>query len=310
MFILEGLEGRKMKKIVFAVMFLFLFMKPAYADEVNISYVRLNGIYYNQVINGVLESNHVTSFHLGGRIAYCIEPGAEIKTNTYTETDWSLVNLSEEVRDYIEKVGYYGYEYPGHQTDRYYIAAQELIWKIVRPDIEVSWTTGINKSGSVIDVSKEKEEIESLVNSHSLEPSFISNDVSGFLGDEIILYDDNKVLEDYEISEGKCHEVVRDGNTLKIKLNGESACDEVITLTRKHYDNMPLIVYYRSGSQSLAALRISNEKEVSFKISSKEKPLEEEIVEVPDTGVGLNIFCSLSMIISGIWMIIYAITIS
>lgn len=299
-----------MKKVVFAVMFLFLFMKPAYADEVNISYVRLNGIYYNQVINGVLESNHVTSFHLGGRIAYCIEPGAEIKTNTYTETDWSLVNLSEEVRDYIEKVGYYGYEYPGHQTDRYYIAAQELIWKIVRPDIEVSWTTGINKSGSVIDVSKEKEEIESLVNSHSLEPSFISNDVSGFLGDEIILYDDNKVLEDYEISEGKCHEVVRDGNTLKIKLNGESACDEVITLTRKHYDNMPLIVYYRSGSQSLAALRISNEKEVSFKISSKEKPLEEEIVEVPDTGVGLNIFCSLSMIISGIWMIIYAITIS
>ena len=299
-----------MKKVVFAVMFLFLFMKPAYADEVNISYVRLNGIYYNQVINGVLESNHVTSFHLGGRIAYCIEPGAEIKTNTYTETDWSLVNLSEEVRDYIEKVGYYGYEYPGHQTDRYYIAAQELIWKIVRPDIEVSWTTGINKSGSVIDVSKEKEEIESLVNSHSLEPSFISNDVSGFLGDEIILYDDNKVLEDYDISEGKCHEVVRDGNTLKIKLNGESACDEVITLTRKHYDNMPLIVYYRSGSQSLAALRISNEKEVSFKISSKEKPLEEEIVEVPDTGVGLNIFCSLSMIISGIWMIIYAITIS
>ena len=82
-----------MKKVVFAVMFLFLFMKPAMASELNISYVRLNGIYYNQVINGALDSNHVTSFHLGGRIAYCIEPGLEIKTNTYTETDWSSVSL-------------------------------------------------------------------------------------------------------------------------------------------------------------------------------------------------------------------------
>lgn len=310
MFILEGLEGRKMKKLVFAVMFLFLFMKPAYANEVSISFVRLNGIYYNQVINGVLNSNHVTSFHLGGRIAYCIEPGAEIKTNTYTETDWSSISLSEEIRDYIEKVGYYGYEYPGHQTDRYYIAAQELIWKAVRPDIEVSWTTGVNKSGSVIDVSAEKKEIESLVRSRSLIPSFAFNDISGFLGDEIILTDENNVLSDYDISDSKYHEIIHEGNTLKIRLNQEKVDDEEIILTRKNYDNMPLVVYYRRGSQSLAALRISNEKELSFKISNKEKPIEEEIVEVPDTGIGFNFFGSISMILSGAFMVIYAIKIS
>lgn len=310
MFILEGLEGRKMKKLVFAVMFLFLFMKPAYANEVSISFVRLNGIYYNQVINGVLNSNHVTSFHLGGRIAYCIEPGAEIKTNTYTETDWSSISLSEEIRDYIEKVGYYGYDYPGHQTDRYYIAAQELIWKAVRPDIEVSWTTGVNKSGSVIDVSAEKKEIESLVRSRSLIPSFAFNDISGFLGDEIILTDENNVLSDYDISDSKYHEIIHEGNTLKIRLNQEKVDDEEIILTRKNYDNMPLVVYYRRGSQSLAALRISNEKELSFKISNKEKPIEEEIVEVPDTGIGFNFFGSISMILSGAFMVIYAIKIS
>lgn len=299
-----------MKKLVFAVMFLFLFMKPAYANEVSISFVRLNGIYYNQVINGVLNSNHVTSFHLGGRIAYCIEPGAEIKTNTYTETDWSSISLSEEIRDYIEKVGYYGYEYPGHQTDRYYIAAQELIWKAVRPDIEVSWTTGVNKSGSVIDVSAEKKEIESLVMSRSLIPSFAFNDISGFLGDEIILTDENNVLSDYDISDSKYHEIIHEGNTLKIRLNQEKVDDEEIILTRKNYDNMPLVVYYRRGSQSLAALRISNEKELSFKISNKEKPIEEEIVEVPDTGIGFNFFGSISMILSGAFMVIYAIKVS
>ena len=73
---------------------------------------------------------------------------------------------------------------------------------------------------------------------------------------------------------------------------------------------MPLVVYYRRGSQSLAALRISNEKEVSFKISNKEKPIEEEIVEVPDTGIGFNIFGSVGMMLSGVWMIFYALKIS
>ena len=299
-----------MKKVVFAVMFLFLFMKPAYASEVNISYYRLTGIYYNQVINGNLESNHTTSFHLGGRIAYCIEPGVQINTNTYTETDWSSIDLSEDVRDYIEKVGYYGYEYPGHQTDRYYIAAQELIWKAVRPDVEVSWTTGINKTGDVIDISQEKNEIEALVRGHSLVPSFSLNDVSGYLGEEIILNDENNVLDYYDISDSKYHEITRDGNSLKIKLNNEKVDDEDIILTRKHYDSMPLIVYYRRNSQSLAALRISNDKEVSFKIINKEKPIIEQVIEVPDTGIGFNIIGSVCMILSGIGMIIGAIKIS
>ena len=228
-------------------------------------------------------------------------------TKAATASVFKIKDLIFMVNDFIS---YYGYDYPGHRTDNYYMAAQELIWKIVRPDIEVSWTTGVNKSGSVIDVSKEKEEIESLVRSHSLIPSFAFNDISGFLGDEIVLTDENNVLNDYDISDSKYHEIIREGNTIKIKLNDEKVDDEVITLTRKHYDNMPLIVYYRRGSQSLAALRISNEKEASFKISNKEKPTEEEIVEVPDTGIGFNIFGSISMILTGIWMIVYAIKIS
>lgn len=299
-----------MKKLIFAVMFLFLFLKPASASDVNISFVRLNGIYYNQVVDGVLKSNHVTSFHLGGRMAYCLDPGVDINTNTYMETDWSSLNLSNDLKDYIEKVGYYGYEYPGHQNDLYYIAAQELIWKSVRPDVEVSWTSGINKTGNVIDVSKEKAEIESLVNSHSLLPSFSFSDVSGNLGEEITLIDQNGVLKDYDISLSKYHEINIDGNTIKIKLNDKKVDDEIISLTRKHYDNMPLIVYYRKNSQSLAALRISNEKETSFKIINKEEPIIEEVVSVPNTGVYTNISGCILIIILGIGMIGYAIKIN
>ena len=299
-----------MKKVIFTVMFLFLFMKPALADEVNISYTRLDGIYYNQIIDGSLDSNHVTSFHLGGRIAYCIEPGLDINTKTYTETDFSVLNLSDDIKDYIEKVGYYGYEYPGHQTDLYYIAAQELIWKAVRPDMEVSWTSGINKSGNIIDVSREKNEIESLVNSHSLIPSFSFEEFSGYLSDEIILNDINGVLDNYDISESKFHTIIKEGNTLKIKLSDNKTDDEIITLKRKHYDSMPLIVYYKKDSQTLAALRITNEKDVSFKIISKEKPIIEEVVDVPNTGVNGDVAGCVLLIVLGIGMIVCAIEIS
>ena len=57
-----------MKKVVFAVMFLFLFMKPAYADEVNISYVRLNGIYYNPLAFYDLSSVPMLTSSSGGSV--------------------------------------------------------------------------------------------------------------------------------------------------------------------------------------------------------------------------------------------------
>lgn len=292
-----------MKRIFYAVLVLTLFYvgKPVLAEESRITYNNLPGIVYNQTIDGELKSNNVTLFQVQDRIAYCIEPGVAINEKLYDYYyDWSISNTSDELKERIEKIGYYGYEYPGHQTEYYYIAAQELIWKEVRPDIEVKWTTEKNLGGLVIDVSKEKEEIMRLVDSHSLVPSFSFEEVGGYVGDDIVLTDTNNVLDNYEVSESKYHKITREGNSLRIKLNENVVGEEVITLTRKYYDNAPLLIYSRGNSQKLAALRITMDNTISFKISNKEKP---EIVSVPNTGIGFDVSQNVSIIISGFGLV-------
>lgn len=299
-----------MKKFIYAVIFLSLFVlpKPIYAEETKITYNKLQGIAYNQKINGELKSNIVTFFQMKDRIAYCIEPGVAIDEKLYDiYTDWNITNMSDELKEYIEKVGYYGYEYPGHNTNYYYIAAQELIWKAVRPDIDVIWTTEKNLGGAVIDITKEKKEILNLVNNHFLVPSFSSQKIVDFVGKEIILKDENNVLDYYDISTSKNHVIIKEGNTLKIKLNENKVDDEKIIMTRKYYDKAPLLVYSRGDSQKLAALRITMDKEASFTVSNKEEP--DEIIEVPNTGVGVDLGESLFMILIGLGMVVGAIKI-
>ena len=274
-----------MKKLFTFLLFLSICLTSHYnvqaLDSAKITYHRLDNIVYNRKIGNNFKTNYVTMFKLNDRIAYCVEPGVEITESYYDiYTDWSKVNFSDELKEYIEKLGYYGYEYPGHQTSRYYIAAQELIWKAVKPETEVVWTTGKNYTGEVIDVSKEKEEILSLVQKHDLKPSFSEKSFKAVVGNKIVLEDENNVLDDYEISSSEYHDVVKKGNTITITLNSEVVPEETLTLTRKHYDDAPLLVYSKANSQTLSALRITTDKETYIKISNEEAP---EVVEVPNT---------------------------
>ena len=288
-----------MKKYLFALFLSFIFTINVSASEANISYQRLDGIYFNITVDGRFQSNHVTSFHLDDRIAYCIEPGTAINTKVYdVGVDWSLISFSDEVKEYIEKVGYYGYEYPGHQTDYFYIAAQELIWKAIKPDMEVVWSSGPDKGGNIIDVTNEKKEIENLVNMHSILPSFAFQNFSGYLGDEVTIEDYNGVLDYYDISSSIHHDIVRDGNTLRIKLSDSIVPLETIKLTRRYYDDAPLLVYSKGDSQKLAALRITLDKSASFTIENEEKPIENEVIEVPNTGVSFNIFSFMGLVLN------------
>ncbi len=282
---MKGQERRYMKKLFTFLLFLSICLTSHYnvqaLDSAKITYHRLDNIVYNRKIGNNFKTNYVTMFKLNDRIAYCVEPGVEITESYYDiYTDWSKVNFSDELKEYIEKLGYYGYEYPGHQTSRYYIAAQELIWKAVKPETEVVWTTGKNYTGEVIDVSKEKEEILSLVQKHNLKPSFSEKSFKAVVGNKIVLEDENNVLDDYEISSSEYHDVVKEGNTITITLNSEVVPEETLTLTRKHYDDAPLLVYSKANSQTLSALRITTDKETYIKISNEEAP---EVVEVPNT---------------------------
>lgn len=270
---------KKLSLIVLSVC-MFIFSIGGVSAE-NISYKKLQNIYYNLTVDGKTQSNHVTAFILGNRLAYCIEPGKEITTKTYdTYKDWSKTNLTKEIRDYIEKIGYYGYEYPGHRTDKYYIATQELIWKAIKP-IDIKWTTGQNNTGTTINIEKEKNEILKLVEEHDIKPSFINQIITGKVNETKEIEDTNEVLNNYEIETPNNNIKIED-NKLKITFNNEETNLEEITLTKKTYDTNTLLVYVKEGSQQLAALRLSNKEEVKFQLQTLKEP-EKEIVKVPST---------------------------
>ena len=208
-----------------------------------------------------------------------------VRTSTYnSQSSWQNTNFNEETQKYLEKVGYYGYEYKNHQTSRYYIATQELIWKAIK-NVDIYWTTGPNRSGSAIDVSAEKNEILALINKHDTVPSFVNETIAGEKGSTQIIEDTNEVLNNYDLSKSIYHKVIKQDNNLIVNYSNDIK-EEKLTLTRKNNNyNDLLLIYTMPGSQALASLRISAPETYTFNLKSleKEEP-KKEIVKVPSTG--------------------------
>ena len=273
-----------MRKTLILLIGIILLGFSSPVEAATISYKKLDNIYFNLNVNGVHSSNYVTMFYLDNRLAYCIEPGAEINTREYdSNTNWANTNIDIDTQKEIEKIGYYGYEYTNHQTPKFYIATQELIWQKLK-NVEIYFTTGPNGSGTIIDTSKEKQEILDLISKHEKTPSFANSIITKKKGETLVLEDQNKVLNDFSLSESKFHKVNKEDNKLNITFS-DSINEETLILTRNNYYNDLLLVYTKPGSQSLASLRISNSDEYFLTLKSEDIPVpQKEIVKVPSTG--------------------------
>ena len=94
-------------------------------------------------------------------------------------------NLSKEDIDYIKLAAYYGYNYPGHESDNYYLATQDIIWKRLS-NVSVKYIRNMNPN-NYIDVSKEKEDILLLMSKHNIKPSFYGSEINIIRGREYVL---------------------------------------------------------------------------------------------------------------------------
>ena len=223
-----------MKKFI---LFLVLFFMCDVVYAAHLDLVPISGVYSSQhnMSNGSYFSSNQKKYYMDGRIVYCVEPGAPIYTNDYSVSDMSFSNLSQSVIDKISLIGHFGYDYPGHNSDRYFMAAQELIWESVGNN-EVHFTTGINSTGDMVNIDYEKNEIMSLVNRYYIKPSFDGELISGIYNDEFVLIDSNNVLSNYEV---KSDNAYIDGNKLVINFN-KLGSDSVL-LSRKKYDDLSMI---------------------------------------------------------------------
>lgn len=208
-------------------------------------------------------------------LVYCLEPGVNLSASQYEElNDWEYqkVHLSEEQKNKIVKIAYYGYGYENHQDFNYYYAAQLLIWKNIIPNNwQIYYTNHLG--GEQIELfQNETAEILKLMEEDEILPTFANLTFHYNQNETLKLTDENKVLSKFEPIE-KIDFLNIEENMLKI--NSKKA--ETITFQKKYQGN-PVKFYLREDGQNIMRKGIPGLKE--FKIHLKPYHLRLEIEKV------------------------------
>ena len=207
-------------------------------------------------------SERYMTFEMDGIIAYCIEPGVGVKSYDYKEM--TEVPFSKETLEKIKLYAYYGYTYKNHNTLKYRMATQALIWE----EISNQTTTFYTKQygyGDYINIDEERKNIKELVDKHTIKPSFQNTKIKEFKGTKIELTDTNNVLSEFEVSKGNA---IIENNKLII----EVLENDKITLTRKKYDNKISIFYEgkETKTQGMAILSLDELDEINIDVEKIE----------------------------------------
>ena len=254
-----------MKKIMmlFLVLMFIFSTKDVFAqDQYNLVIEKPTGIYFTRKINNSRDeySQQFFVYIIGGKYAYCIEPGVLITTRNYTEGDFKDLGFSDEKIERLELIGHYGRSFPDHDNVRYSMAAQALIWELTGVDEILFW----GQDGYEIDITEERKEILNLVNNHKLLPNF-KEEYKGYLKQEIRLKDSNGVLEQYD-ADGSAGPTYIENNTLIIEPT-KIGFNEV-ELKRKMYQDYDSVLFVgkdEGGSQKVA--RLNYNKEIKMQIT-------------------------------------------
>ena len=240
-------------KILLALIAVFLFGVISVSAGTNDTTLVKNT--YNNIYGVYEGSDRVHLFYaqrytMNGITAYCIEPVVPIDTNIYSSTtNTGLAGYSDEVMNYIKLVAYYGYDNPNHNTMNYYLASQDLMWEKINGKT-TKWVTGLDVNGPEIDVSKEKNEIISLINNHNNVPSFNGQSFEVNIGEEKEIIDAKNLLTEYEVSKSGNIKTVINGNTLKIVGTDNRSTQEII-LNKKSYTDRVVLLYHSGSNQKL-----------------------------------------------------------
>ena len=163
-------------------------------------------------------SGPFTYYSIEGKTTYCIEPGVHIEDNAnYMGFEGMIKSpYNQAINERMELIGYYGFDYPGHQTKEYRMATQALIWETTGPQTVEFWTER-SGGGTPISVNTEKQEIENLIAKHYDKPSFNNATKETFVNKEVKFTDNNNILSEFIVQENSQVDTHIDGNTLYVK---------------------------------------------------------------------------------------------
>lgn len=257
------------KKIIVMIVMICSTIGLVYAKEndtkVRVDY--LQNVYGNFKIGEVFYWNQIGLTYANNKLAYCLEPGKWITETTYDSyTDFSIKNLNQKDKEYLELVAYYGYQYKNHKTTKYYLATQELIWRYLGLK-EIYWTTKSEHQGNRIDVENEKNEIKKLMNSHKNQPSFHGKTYDAISGVPFDLDDENKVFHEYEIMLPVSHGTSISGDSIRIY--PEKVGESTISFLRHPDAYQASFLYTKNDSQALGTFGLSRKIEANVHLRVK-----------------------------------------
>ncbi len=203
---------KKMFKLFFVIAIIFSYKMSVDAKELVLSY---SPFYYERSEEGgEYKSWKFPKYDIDGETAYCIQ--FEVQQGTiYEEAPFESMGIDESKKERLLLIAYYGYDYPNHNNDYYRAATQALLWELTAHNkTVVNFTTERYGKGDIVDVSREKEEIENLVNQHYDKPDF-KESYQINLGEKLEL--ESSLLKDYDLIDSEGLKVEKNDYNLVIE---------------------------------------------------------------------------------------------
>ena len=173
--------------------------------------------------------DYISHLYVGDKTVFCIEPmQLFIAGNDYIPDSAKWDELSESQRQAIWEINYYGYSYPGHESENYYVATQIMIWQVVTGN----WYQPYYMDGTTTyDISNEMNEINNLRSTPQGRPSFNNQTIKMGLNTPVTLTDSKGTLSNYSITSGNGVNASVNGNDLTVSITSENY-DKTLTFSR------------------------------------------------------------------------------
>ena len=208
--------------------------------------------------------DYVQQLYVGDKTVFCIEP-MQLFTEglDYHQDTAKWDELSEQTRQNIWEINYYGYSYSGHQTEKYYVATQVMIWQAVTG----TWYQPYYTDGTTVyDISNEVAVINNLRTQPQGRPSFNNQTIKMGLNTPVTLTDTKGTLANYSITSSNGISASVNGNNLTVAITSENY-DKSITFSRNFTARDVNIIYGTGGYQRVIYLASRRDPSPNFKLN-------------------------------------------
>ncbi len=255
---------------IFLLLFLYLFsnLEIVKAETAKVTATNVGNYYhahmessshfnrYGQVLN-----TKITDGTNIGAQAYCIAPGEVAHRsryyNVYNYSDDDILNLVNSTQekstnkltmDQLNKMqlyAHYGYGYGNHTDNKYIVATQMLIYRVIENTVFTSGMcdeNGCTKINDPTTIVNAMNEIQTLVDRHYVVPSFHGTSLNMVKGETKDLIDSNNILNEFTVKNcTNCTAKINE-NTLSITATAGGEISVLLEKNINTYDNSVLFL--------------------------------------------------------------------